>query len=49
MMLGIGDASPNFSGMGMIELLRCMFDIMLKTCSVDDRAMDPTSNLCKEM
>jgi len=30
MMLGIGDSSLNFSGMGMAELLRHMFDLMLK-------------------
>jgi AcrR family transcriptional regulator len=32
MLLGIGDSSPGFSGMGMLELLRRMYDMMLKTC-----------------
>ena len=32
-MLGIGDSTPEFTGMGMAELLRCTFDIMLDRCS----------------
>jgi hypothetical protein len=36
MMLGIGDNSPDFSGMGMLELLRYGFDMMLKINSVRD-------------
>ena len=35
-MLGIGDRSPNFSGMDMTELLRFMFDMMLKICAVEE-------------
>ena len=30
--LGIGDSSPGFSGMGMVEMLRNLYDVMLKTC-----------------
>jgi len=36
MMLGIGDSSPDYSGMRMDELLRHMFDIMLKALAVRD-------------
>ena len=40
-MLGVGDSLPNYSGMGLMELLRFMFDMMLKTCAVeDDRVMN---------
>ena len=46
MLLGIGDSLPNYSGMGMEELLRQIFDIMLKMCAVkDDCAMEPASPL----
>jgi hypothetical protein len=34
MMLGIGDSSPDFTGMGMSELLRTTFDLMLEVCGV---------------
>ena len=34
LMLGIGDSSPNFSGMGMSEMLRGMYDMMLKLYAV---------------
>ena len=33
-MLGIGDNSPGFSGMGMVGLLKYMFDMMLERCAV---------------
>ena len=33
-MLGIGDSSPGFSGMGMVDLIKCMFDMMLERCAV---------------
>ncbi|MCL2069583.1 MAG: TetR/AcrR family transcriptional regulator [Treponema sp.] len=33
LMLGIGDSSPDFSGMGMVDMLRNMYDMMLKTCA----------------
>ncbi|MCL2125345.1 MAG: TetR/AcrR family transcriptional regulator [Oscillospiraceae bacterium] len=32
MMLGIGDSTPDFVGMGMVELLRSTFDLMLSLC-----------------
>ena len=32
-MLGIGDSSPGFSGKGMAELLRSLYDMMLKSCA----------------
>ena len=32
MLLGIGDNSPNYSGMNMFELMRELCDMMLKTC-----------------
>jgi AcrR family transcriptional regulator len=35
-LLGIGDSSSNFSGMGMVEMLQQLFDLMLKTCGVQD-------------
>ena len=31
-MLGIGDDSPNLSGMGMVDLLRYLFDMLFETC-----------------
>ena len=34
MMLGIGDRSPGYSGKDLVELLRDMVDLMLKTCGV---------------
>ena len=30
--LGIGDQEPGYSGLGMVEMLRNLFDLMLKTC-----------------
>ena len=30
--LGIGDNSPDFSGMSMVDMLRNLYDLMLKTC-----------------
>ena len=36
LLLGIGDSSPAFSGKGMTELLRSLYDILLKTCGVAD-------------
>jgi hypothetical protein len=33
-MLGIGDNSPDFSGMGMVGLLKHLFDMMLEKCGV---------------
>ena len=35
MLLGIGDSSQDFSGMGMSELLRNLYAIMLRTCGVN--------------
>ena len=32
MMLGIGDNAPNFTGMGMVEMLKYTFDMMLEKC-----------------
>jgi AcrR family transcriptional regulator len=34
MLLGIGDSMPNFSGMGLVELMRSMCNMMLETCGV---------------
>ena len=34
LLLGIGDSSPDFVGMGMTELLRSLYDLMLKTCGI---------------
>jgi AcrR family transcriptional regulator len=31
-LLGIGDSNPGFSGKGMAELLRSLYDLMFKTC-----------------
>ena len=36
MLLGIGDQAPDFSGRGMRELLRNTYDLMLKTCGVEN-------------
>jgi hypothetical protein len=33
-MLGIGDSSPDFSGMGMVGLLKQLFDMLLEKCGV---------------
>ena len=33
LLLGIGDSAPDFSGLNMTEMLRNMYDMMLKTCS----------------
>ena len=35
LMLGIGDSSPGFSGMGMADMMWKTYDLMLKTCSVE--------------
>ena len=32
MALGIGDSSPEFTGMGMVDMLRYLYDLLLKTC-----------------
>ena len=32
MLLGIGDYMPDYMGMGMVDLLRTLFEIMLKIC-----------------
>ena len=37
MLLGIGDQSPDFSGMGLRELLWNMYDSMLKTCGIENK------------
>ena len=36
MMLGIGDNTPEFTGMGMNELLQHTFEVMLEKCGVDE-------------
>ena len=36
--LGIGDSSPGFSGLGLAELLRGLYDMMLKTCKIGPHA-----------
>jgi hypothetical protein len=36
MMLGIGENSPNYSGMSVTELFRQLFEIMLKMSAVDN-------------
>ena len=33
--LGIGDNAPGFSGMGLVEILRSMYDMLLNTCAAD--------------
>ena len=49
MMLGIGDNLPNYTGMNMGELLREMFDMMLKMCAVEyDRSTESDSPLDEE-
>jgi len=35
MLLGIGDNSPGFSGMGFHELMRSMYEMLLATCGVE--------------
>jgi AcrR family transcriptional regulator len=35
MVLGIGDDSPEYSGKGMIDLLRDMYDVMFRVCGVE--------------
>ena len=35
-MLGVGDSLPDHSDMGLTELLRFMFDMMLETCAVEN-------------
>ena len=39
MMLGIGDNSPDFVGMGMADMLRCTFTMMLETCKAHSGGM----------
>jgi len=34
MLLGIGDNEPDFSGMGLSELLQTLYNMMMKTCGV---------------
>ena len=36
MLLGIGDHAPDFSGRGLSDLLRDMYDMMLRTCGTQD-------------
>ena len=38
LMLGIGDNSPDFTGMGMTEMLKNMYDNMLKLCGTKNQA-----------
>ena len=33
-MLGIGDATPDFVGKGIVELLKSTYDLMFETCGV---------------
>ena len=35
MMLGIGDNAPEYTGRGMVDMLRDTFDLMLEKCSAD--------------
>ena len=35
-LLGIGDSSPDFSGLGLMDMMWNMYDMMLKTCKVSD-------------
>ena len=35
MMLGIGDNDPEFTGMGMLDIMRYTFDLMLKVCGAE--------------
>jgi len=35
-MLGIGDSTPDFTGMGMVELLKYTFKLMLEQCAVEN-------------
>ena len=37
MLLGIGDNSPGYSGMDMVEMMRTIYDMMLKTCGVEKK------------
>jgi len=37
-MLGIGDATPDFVGKGMVELLKSTYDLMFETCGVKKAA-----------
>ncbi|MDR0497696.1 MAG: TetR/AcrR family transcriptional regulator [Treponema sp.] len=39
-LLGIGDSSPDYSGMGMFELLWHLYDMMLKTCTAKDESLN---------
>ena len=36
MLLGIGDQAPDFSGLGMEELLRSVYDMMLEICGAEN-------------
>ena len=38
MMLGIGDAAPNFTGIGMVGMLRQTFDLMLEKYGIADQS-----------
>ena len=40
LMLGIGDSSSGFSGLGMVDMLRNMYDLMLRTCGVQLEGLD---------
>ena len=40
MMLGIGDNAPDFKGMGMVDMLRYTFDVMLEKCGVAKEERD---------
>ena len=40
MALGIGDNAPEFSGMGMVDMFKYLYDLLLKTCKTRDESSD---------
>jgi AcrR family transcriptional regulator len=36
-LLGIGDSSQNFTGAGMVEMMRTVYDMLLKSCAVSEK------------
>ena len=38
LMLGIGDSSPGFSGMNLTQMIWNLYDLMLKTCSIQQKS-----------
>jgi AcrR family transcriptional regulator len=49
MLLGIGDMSPDFTGIGMVDALRNLFELLFETCCVEAQEGSYGNNkICKK-